>query len=95
MFTSNTAIATLLVLATVCQILGTISVALNYYRTGAIAELIVKGSKAQLASVFWEREKLAAVAQQLTRRWWLTFGLVAYIVGAVAGLCGGLIWLYR
>jgi len=95
MLTSNTAIALLLVVAAVCQILGTISVAVNYYRTGAIADLIVRGSKAQLASVFWEREKLAAIAHQLTRRWWLTFGLVAYIVGAVSGLCGGLMWLYR
>ena len=95
MFTSNTTIAILLVIAAICQIIGTISVLVNYYRTGAIADLIVKRSNAQLANVFWEREKLAAVAGQLTRRWWLTLGLIAYIIGAIAGLCGGLIWLYR
>lgn len=95
MLTSNTTIATLLVIAAICQILGTAAVSVNYYKTGVIADLIVKGSKAQLASVFWEREKLAAVAQQLTRRWWLTLGLIAYIVGAIVGLTGGLIWLFR
>lgn len=95
MLISNTTIAILLLIAALCQILGTASVAVNYYRTGAIADLIVKGSKAQLASVFWEREKLAAVAGQLTRRWWLTLGLAAYVIGALAGLAGGLIWLYR
>lgn len=95
MFTSNTTIAILLVIAAIFQIIGTISVLVNYYRTGVIADLIVKRSNAQLANVFWEREKLAAVAGQLTRRWWLTLGLIAYIIGAIAGLCGGLIWLYR
>lgn len=93
--TSNTTIAILLIIAAICQILGTGAVAINYYRTGVIADLVVKGSKAQLASVFWERDKLAAVASQLTRRWWLTVGLAAYIIGALAGLTGGLIWLYR
>ena len=95
MLTSNNTIAVLLIIAALFQIMGTASVAINYYRTGAIADLIVKGSNAQLASVFWEREKLAAVADQLTRRWWLTVGLVAYVAGALAGLAGGLIWLYR
>lgn len=93
--TSNTTIATLLVIAAICQILGTASVAYNYYRTGVIADLIVKGKETQLASVFWERDKLAAVAGQLTRRWWLTAGLAAYVIGALAGLSAGLIWLYR
>jgi hypothetical protein len=95
MLTDNTTIAILLTTAAVCQILGTIAVTVNYYRTGVIADLIVKGSDAQLASVFWERKKLAGIAQQLTRRWWLTLGLIAYIIGAISGLCGGLIWLYR
>jgi hypothetical protein len=93
--TSSVTIAILLIIAAVCQILGTATVAYNYYRTGVIAELIVRGSKAQLASVFWEREKLAAVASQLTRRWWLTLGLVAYVIGALSGLAAGLIWLFR
>ncbi|HEY4963571.1 MAG TPA: hypothetical protein VIH90_02635 [Candidatus Saccharimonadales bacterium] len=95
MLTSNLTIAILLVVAAVCQIMGTISVAVNYYRTGAIAQIIIDRSKAQLASVHWERDKLAAIAGELTRTWWLTLGLIAYIVGAISGLAAGLIWLYR
>lgn len=93
--TSNLAIAILLTVSALCQILGTISVAINYYRTGVIAQLIVDSSKSQLASVHWERDKLAAISNELTRRWWLTLGLAAYIIGAISGLVAGLIWLYR
>jgi hypothetical protein len=93
--TSNTAIATFLIIAAVCQIIGTTTVAINYYRTGEIAKNIIGGSELSLASVHWERRKLAALAGKLTRRWWLTLGLAAYVVGAIAGLTGGLIWLYR
>lgn len=93
--TSNEFIAILMIVAAVCQVFGTATVAVNYYRTGVIAELIDKSSQAQLASVHWERDKLAAVARQLTRRWWLTLGLIAYAVSAIASLTAGLIWLYR
>jgi hypothetical protein len=75
--------------------MGTVSVAINYYRTGVIAQIIMDRSKSQLASVHWERDKLAAMASELTRTWWLTIGLIAYIVGAISGLAAGLIWLYR
>ncbi len=95
MLTNNTFISFLLIIAAICQILGTISVAVNYYRTSVIAELIVDSSQTQLANIFSEREKLSAVASQLTRRWWLNLGLLAYIIGAIFGLTGGLIWLYR
>jgi hypothetical protein len=35
------------------------------------------------------------VASQLRGRWWITAGLVAYGVGALAGLAAGLLALYR
>lgn len=93
--TSNAMIATLLIVAAVCQIIGTASVAINYYRTGEIAKNIVGGSELSLASVHWERRKLAALAGKLTRRWWLSVGLVAYALGALIGLAAGLIGLFR
>lgn len=93
--TNNISITILLIVAAVCQILGTISVAVNYYRTGVIAKLIDDASQAQLANIFWERQKLATVAKQLKRQWWLTLGLFAYILAAVSGLCASLIWLFR
>ncbi len=94
-FTSNSTVAVLLVITALGQILGTIAVAVNYYRTGVIAKIVVDTSKSQLLIVHQERDKLAAIAGELTRRWWLTFGLAAYIVSAIAGLAAGLITLYR
>jgi len=94
-FTSNLMITVLLIIAALGQICGTITVAVNYYRTGVIAKKVVDTSKSQLLIVQQERDKLANIASELTRRWWLTLGLVAYIVSAVAGLAAGLITLHR
>jgi hypothetical protein len=35
------------------------------------------------------------VAAQLVGRWWITAGLIAYVIGAIAGLSAGIIALYR
>jgi hypothetical protein len=93
--TSNTMIAILLVITALGQIWGTIAVAMNYFNTGKIAKIIVNDGKSSLVIAHRERDKLTGIAGELTRKWWLTLGLVAYIVSAVAGLAAGLIALYR
>jgi hypothetical protein len=93
--TSNLMVAILLIITALGQIVGTVAVAVNYYRTGVIAKIVVDTSKSQLLIAHQERDKLVAIANELTRRWWLTLGLAAYIVSAIAGLAAGLIALYR
>jgi len=95
MFTDNITIATLLIISASCQILGTIAVSINYYRTGIIAKIIDDTSNSQLLIPFKERAKVAALAKELKRSWWLTLGLFSYVFAAISGLVASLIWLFR
>jgi hypothetical protein len=93
--TSNSTVTILLVITALGQIWGTIAVAVNYFNTGKIAKIIVNDGKSSLVIAHHERDKLTGIAGELTRKWWLTLGLAAYIVSAIAGLLAGLITLYR
>ncbi|HEY5267733.1 MAG TPA: hypothetical protein VII94_01210 [Candidatus Saccharimonadales bacterium] len=87
--------ASLLIITATGQVFGTITVAINYYRTGVIAKVIVDTNNPNFLVPFTEKKKLVAIAAQLKRKWWLTLGLVSYVVGAMSGLLAGLIALYH
>jgi hypothetical protein len=84
-----------LVASAVFTIMGTITVAFNYYKSSVIAKAIVKNFNPDFSIPFNEREQFIDLTKQLTSRWYLTAGLIAYVLGAIFGLCAGLAAIYK
>ncbi len=85
----------LLIITAVCQLVGTASVAINYYRTSSTAKSITDHFNPNFSVPFAERDRLNSLMKELTPRLYLTFGLIAYAVGAITGLLAGLAAYYH
>src|ERR1039458_8501452 len=95
MTTPRDIILLFLISSAVFELIGTATVAYNYYRTHRIAQALINGFNPRFSVPFQDRKKPIILAQQLTSRWYLTAGLVAYVLGAILGLCAGLAALYH
>jgi hypothetical protein len=85
----------LLILAATFEIIGTITVAINYYRTSSSAKGITQSFNPRFSVPFSERAKIIDLAEKLTSKWYLTAGLVAYVLGAIFGFLAGLAAMYH
>jgi hypothetical protein len=88
-------LVTLLALSAFFELVGTITVAYNYYRTGRVAKGLIEGFNPGFSIHFEDRKKPIILANELTPKWYLTLGLVAYVLGAILGLLAGLAAVYH
>ena len=90
----RTLIVVLLVLSAAGELFGTMTVAVNYSRGARVAREVVAAMPNDVGS--WDDVektplRIKQMARQLDTRPMLTAGLVAYGVGATAGLAAGLL----
>jgi len=92
---NNSLIVALISITAICELAGTVTVAINYYRAGNVARQIVNNYNPHLHMPFNEQKKTALLADQLTSRIYLTIGLIAYAFGTISGFLAGLASIYR
>ena len=92
---SNELTVILLVITAFFELIGTISVAFNYYRSARVANQIVETHNSKFMVQFDDHNKLAYLADQLTPRTYLTIGLITYALGALTGLLASLVSLFH
>ena len=85
----------LIILTAIFQILGTTTVAVNYYKTSSTAKAITDRFNPDFSIPFKERDQMNNLIKQLTPRWYLTVGMIAYVLAAVLGVCAGISALYN
>jgi len=93
--TNHLVIIIFLALTAIFEVLGTVTVAINYYRTSSSAKEITQSFNPRFSVPFSERAKIINLAEKLTRKWYLTAGLIAYVLGAIFGLLAGLAAIYH
>jgi hypothetical protein len=91
----HSVVVSFLVISAICELIGTATVAINYYKTSTVAKAIINSYNPRFSVPFSERRQFIYFVNQLTSRWYLTIGLIAYAVGAITGLCAGLAAIYH
>ena len=91
--TNHLIIIILLTLTAIFELLGTITVAINYYKTSEAAQKIANHSQPNYV-MEEEFNNTRQLAKELTSKWYLIAGLIAYVLGATFGLLGGLAAIY-